>query len=220
MFPGADPARPYGVEGPEIEWKERLPRAERLARIMASFANGLGGTLWVGIRDDGLVVGVGKPEDVAHELRRVARELLIGEASVEVARYSIGVRTLVFARVEAAEVRPVLAPGRDGTPMAFVRDGASTRIAARALVRAWKQAHSPRRLDIRERRILTEILAQSRFDLPGSKLPEVARSGRMGLRAARRALVELERQGLVSDRGQGRYGLTPEGHRRAQRFAG
>jgi len=49
--------RPFDDEGPECEWKERLPRPERLARTLAAFANGVGGSLWVGVTDAGEVVG-------------------------------------------------------------------------------------------------------------------------------------------------------------------
>ena len=50
--------RPFGPEGPECEWKERPPRPERLARTLAAFHNGAGGSLWVGVADDGSLVGV------------------------------------------------------------------------------------------------------------------------------------------------------------------
>ena len=50
--------RPFGPEGPECEWKLRPPRPERLARTLAAFHNGAGGSVWIGVADDGTRVGV------------------------------------------------------------------------------------------------------------------------------------------------------------------
>ena len=45
-------------EGPECEWKVILPRNSRIAHTICAFANGVGGTLWIGVADDGRVVGL------------------------------------------------------------------------------------------------------------------------------------------------------------------
>ena len=52
------------AEGPTTEWKERLPALHKVARTLSAFANGGGGQLWVGVRDDGRLCGVPDPEAV------------------------------------------------------------------------------------------------------------------------------------------------------------
>ncbi len=215
--PAPDDAPPFDPEGPESEWKEQLPRPHAVARTMSAFANGVGGRLWVGVRDDGHPVGVGPQEEsVWTELRRIAGDVLVPPLEIDLVRRPYCGRVLVEARVEARADRPVLAPGRDGILTAFVRDGASTRRAPRALIKAWSR-NSPRpSFDAKTRRLLTELKARAAFDVAGPTVPELARFARMGQRATRRSIVELERAGLVTDRGGGHYGLTPEGHRRAR----
>ena len=213
--PATDP--PYAPEGPETEWKERLPRAERVARTLSAFANGVGGRLWVGVRDDGTAIGVADAAETIGELRRISRDMLSPPQKVEVRAHAFDRGQLVVAEVAPSKVRPVHAPGRDGSPTPWVRDGASTRIAPRAVVRAWERASPRKPLDPKERRVLREIAARARFDGAGANLAEIAHAARMGQRGARRALVQLEQAGLVTDRGGGRYGLTPEGHVRARR---
>lgn len=213
----SEPPPPFDLEGPECEWKELLPRSERVARTFAAFANGVGGALWVGVRDDGRAVGVSRPDEVVLELERIASALVVPPLPLTVERHEHAGRTLLKARVGRAIGRPVLAPGRDGTLNAFHRDGASTRIAPRALVRSWERASPSRSLEPRARRVLREIGERSHHDGTGPNLAEVARLGRLGKRAARRMIVDLVQRGLVTERDGGRYGLTPEGHRRAHR---
>ena len=124
--PGGAPP-PFEAEGPESEWKERLPRPERIARTMSAFANGVGGKIWVGVRDDGAVIGVADAAETAGELRRIASDLVAPSPALRVKTVRFARVALVVAEVGASEVRPVLAPGRDGRLAPFVRDGSSTR---------------------------------------------------------------------------------------------
>lgn len=215
----AEDRPPYDAEGPTSEWKERLPRSERIARTLSAFANGVGGSLWVGVRDDGVAVGVEATGEVVAELRRIAASLVTPPARVEVSVVPFRERLLVHCRVAAVESadRPVLAPGRDGVATAYVRDGESTRRVDRATLRTWERGSARRSLDTRTRRVLRELAALLRGGHSGPTLGDLARAARMGQRAARRAVVELVGAGLVTDRGAGRYGLTPEGHERARR---
>ena len=208
---------PFEPEGPETEWKERLPRPFAVARTLAAFANGVGGALWVGVRDDGRPVGVAPPPSATvDELRRIAQEHVVPPQELEVKEHRMGSITLLEARVPSSDDRPVMAPGRDGALTAFVRDGASTRRASRLVLKAWKRDAPKVTLDSRAKRVLKELKLRARFDAAGPTVGELARAASLGTRAAKRTLVILERAGLLTDRGGGRYGLTPEGHRRSK----
>lgn len=215
--PTSAPPPPYDSEGPESEWKEILPRSQRVARTLSAFANGLGGRFWVGVRDDGLAVGVGRPEEVIEELGRIAKIHLVPPQEIHLRRHPMGDRVLVEARVTASKERPVLAPGRDGELFAFHRDGASTRRAPRALIRAWHSGGGRASIEPKERRLLRHIRDCARHFEPGPTVSELSRAVRMGQRAVRRILVDLMGRGLVTEREGRRYGLTPEGYRRASR---
>lgn len=45
-------------EGQALEFKAAVPSAEHLARLIAAFANSGGGTILLGVREDGSVPGV------------------------------------------------------------------------------------------------------------------------------------------------------------------
>jgi len=60
-------------EGQHIEFKRRVPSPERIARELIAFANTGGGTLLVGVDDDGTIVGVKDPEEEEYALRQAVR---------------------------------------------------------------------------------------------------------------------------------------------------
>jgi predicted HTH transcriptional regulator len=207
------PAIPYEPEGPECEWKERLPRPERIAKTLAAFANGCGGSLWVGIRDSGEAVGVSDPTIVELTLRIVAEELVRPFPELEFRRHLWRGRTLVELRIGADTRRPFAALTPEGELRVYVRDGSSTRPAAAHTVRAMERGPSRRvvsELDPRAQRML-RILAERREPT----LSELARYARMGRRAARRLIVPLLQSGLVAETDRHRLWLTPLGHRSA-----
>lgn len=204
---------PYEPEGPECEWKERLPREERIAKTLAAFANGCGGSLWVGVRDSGEAVGVSDPVLVELTLRIVAEELVRPNPVLEFRRHQWRGRTLVELRVGADARRPFAALTIDGELRVYVRDGSSTRPAAAHTVRALERGPTrrlPCALDPKARRIL-RILAERREPT----MSELARFARIGRRTARRLIVPLLQSGLVAETDRRRLWLTPLGHRSA-----
>jgi len=207
---------PYEAEGPESEWKERLPRPERVAKTLVAFANGCGGSLWIGVRDSGEAVGVSDPRLVELALRIVAEELVRPLPELEFRRHVVRGHTLVELRVTKGGARPYGMLTAEGDLRVYVRDGSSTRPAAshtvRALARAQHEEPSPvaSRLDPRALRLL-RILAERREPT----LSELARIARMGRRSARRLVVPLLRSGLVGENERHRLWLTPLGHRSA-----
>jgi GTPase len=65
-------------ESETLEFKQKLPPESIISRILAAFANTKGGTLVIGVRDQGELIGLTEDEaKVAHQrLNRVARSLL------------------------------------------------------------------------------------------------------------------------------------------------
>lgn len=199
-----------------MEWKVRLPRAERLARILSAFANGAGGTLLVGVRDDGTVVGVDDPVLVRREILRIAREGVAPPLRLAIRRRPGADQHVVEVQVPASAV-PVGVLRPQGEVVPYVREGSSSRPAGtrerRALERGPVRAGGG--LNDLERRLLA-VLAR-RGPEPVAAL---AHALRVGKRSARRAAVACVRAGLVLEKEDGRLWLTPQGHERLRRTRG
>lgn len=198
-------------EGPECEWKEILPRLERVALTLAAFANGAGGHLWVGITDDGLRVGVADARQVMADIRS-AGGLCEPQPTLNLRRHREGGRILVEARVKPTRPGPIEVT-IEGARRVYVRDGSSTRPAEEEALHRMRRGDGPSRsrLDKKAGRIL-DLLKTSGPLGQG----EMARSSSMSRQAARRILVELVQADLAQEVQGRRYSLTPSGHRRAK----
>lgn len=102
-------------EGQRIEFKRRLPgREERVAHLLAALANAGGGTIAVGVDDDGKAVGLLRASEVALTVQDIARTRLDPSPSLSTRTVSSDAGEILLIRVEpggAAPVRPALAAG-------------------------------------------------------------------------------------------------------------
>ncbi len=202
-------------EGPELEWKVRLPRAERVAALFAAFANGVGGRLVVGIRNDGTIAGVASWAQVAAELDAIARARVDPPLDVKIAKRTVEGRVIVEATVRPISSGRARAAGPDGVLVEWVRDGSSTRRASAAEARTLAVADRAARPD-RESR--TALSALERAGRP--ILAELARRLRWSSRRTRRAVVQLISSGLAAKAADDRLWITPRGHRALARSGG
>ena len=106
-------------EGQSLEFKAAIPTPRHLARTIAAFANSGGGTILLGVREDGSVPGVSfyfaeKALESALQLLKPPPEALLTQLS--------GVRANAVARIDVAAepAGPVAVP--DGL---FYRSGTS-----------------------------------------------------------------------------------------------
>lgn len=73
-------------EGIQLEFKRKASHPEKIVRELIAFANTEGGTLLIGVDDDGSIPGVKYPDEEAHVVRqsltRFCRPLLTYNESI------------------------------------------------------------------------------------------------------------------------------------------
>ncbi|MBL0742463.1 AlbA family DNA-binding domain-containing protein [Chryseolinea lacunae] len=93
-------------EGARLEFKRKASNPEKIAREMIAFANTDGGTLLVGIGDDGSIPGLKYPEDDAHVvneiLKRVRPALPLTETFIALGHN----RTVIQYDIQKSEQKP------------------------------------------------------------------------------------------------------------------
>ncbi len=132
-------------EGPSIEFKEGVPAEpnnERygVCKTIAAFANGLGGTILLGVADDGSIKGVPDPlktrnsiDAITNWIKNIVSPLPDFDVQAEEVLYSDELGLIVRSNVIVISVGPGSLPPygiKPGKPEYFVRRGATTFPAA------------------------------------------------------------------------------------------
>ena len=115
-------------EGRTLEFKNRVPRPERIAREVIALVNTDGGTVLVGVDDDGTVLGVKDAQEEFFALQTALADRILPPVDLRFEPVRISrTREVLVVHVPASMDRPhVLKPDRrpDGTlpkQRAFVR---------------------------------------------------------------------------------------------------
>jgi len=110
-------------EGRTLEFKHRVPRAERIAKEVIALANTDGGRILLGVDDDGTLVGVDDAAEEAFMLRRAISQLCDPPVSYDTDRVVIAPRrdVLVVHVPESAGKPHVLRSAAATEGLAYVR---------------------------------------------------------------------------------------------------
>ena len=191
-------------EGRHLEFKNRVPRPERIAREVIALANTDGGKVLVGVDDDGTVLGVKDAQEEFFALRtaledRILPPVDLGFEPVRVSR----TREVLVVHVPASPDRPhVLRPDRrpDGTlpkQRAFVRVADQSVEASREAVALMKAEGRGDAVAFTfgdaERRLLEYLDRHERITVV-----EYARMNKLPPWRASKTLVTLARAGVVA----------------------
>ena len=132
-------------EGAHLEFKNRVPRPERIAREVIALANTDGGKVLVGVDDDGTVLGVKDAHEEFYALQTALADRILPPVDLRFEPVRISrKREVLVVHVPASPARPhVLIPDRraDGTlppRRAFVRVADQSVEASREAVNLMK----------------------------------------------------------------------------------
>ncbi|MAQ94265.1 hypothetical protein B1759_06095 [Rubrivirga sp. SAORIC476] len=191
-------------EGRTLEFKNRVPRPERIAREVIALANTDGGTVLVGVDDDGTVLGVKDAQEEFFALQTALADRILPPVDLRFEPVRISrTREVLVVHVPASMDRPhVLKPDRrpDGTlpkQRAFVRVADQSVEASREAVALMKAEGRGDAVTFTfgdaERRLLEYLDRHEQITVR-----EYARMTTMPPWKASKALVMLARAGIVA----------------------
>ena len=189
-------------EGRQLEFKNRVPRPERIAREVIALANTDGGKVLIGVDDDGSVVGLKDATEEFFALEQALRELVLPTVEVRTERVPVSrTREVLVVDVPASSDRPhVLVPparnGRQPKRVAYVRVEDQSVEASREAVALMKAEGRGDAVAFTfgeaERRLLDYLDRHERITVK-----QYARMTKSPPWRASRALVVLARAGIV-----------------------
>jgi predicted HTH transcriptional regulator len=120
-------------EDDQLDYKQEISSAVKIAKTMVSFANHKGGTLLVGVRDNKSIAGV-KSEDEAYMLDLAASFYCKPEIEIEIIEHQIGKKVILECIVPEGDPKPFYAKGDDGKWWVYVRNKDKSLLASKIVV--------------------------------------------------------------------------------------
>jgi predicted HTH transcriptional regulator len=120
-------------EGEQLDYKQTISSASKIAKTMSAFANHKGGTLLVGVKDNRKVCGV-QSEDEKYMLDLAARFYCKPEVDIEWGEHEIHGKTVLECIVKEGKDKPYYAKGDDGKWWAYVRVKDNTLLASKIVL--------------------------------------------------------------------------------------
>lgn len=123
-------------EGPVIEFKQRVPKPERIAKEAIAFANTRGGHIFLGVSDEGEIKGVKDAEEEVYLLQKALSLHCQPSLAYQLERIPLSKkREVILVRVFDSEKKPHFLLADDGTKTAYVRVDDVSREASREAIR-------------------------------------------------------------------------------------
>jgi predicted HTH transcriptional regulator len=102
-----------GGESETLDFKQTISDASKIAKTLVAFANHKGGTLLIGVRDNGSISGI-RSEDEKYMLELAGTFYCEPKINVTYVEYEIDKKTVIEARILAGADKPYYAKDQDG----------------------------------------------------------------------------------------------------------
>ena len=130
-------------EHQQLDFKYAVNDSRKIARSLVAFANSQGGTLLIGVKDNGRIAGVRSEEEI-YMIETAAIIFCRPEVKYTITIHEIEEKTVVEVTVPPSADRPYKAPDDHDRWHVYVRVNDTNRLANNILVRSWKRKMRPR----------------------------------------------------------------------------
>ena len=176
-------------EGTTLDFKQLIQSPYKIAKSMVSFANTQGGTLLIGVRDNGTIAGI-RSEEEFHMLELAACFYSKPEVKFNVKHHILEGKDILEVIIPQGEDQPYYSKGEDGKWWVYVRVNDKSILASKTTVDFMhaKKFEATVKLGKMEQGILEYLR-----EIEKATLPEIAHRFNLGRRRASRILVDLMR---------------------------
>ena len=107
-------------EGLHLDFKYAVTDSKKIARSLAAFANTSGGSLLLGVKDNGRIAGVNSDEEY-YMIETAAQLYCKPEVPFSVIRWDVGGKVVLEIVIEESSKKPHTAPDKDMKPTTYIR---------------------------------------------------------------------------------------------------
>jgi predicted HTH transcriptional regulator len=178
-----------------LDFKYSITDSKKIARSLVAFANTLGGTLLIGVKDNGSIVGIDSEEEY-YMIEAAAQMYCKPEIPFNVTKWNINGKTILEVIVKESKKRPLKAPDKNGDYKAFVRVNDENIVASPIQLKIWNAE--------RRRKSIRMVLSEKEnllFDYfktnPKINVTKYSRIGFISHIDAEKILINLTILGLI-----------------------
>lgn len=125
-------------ENQHLDFKFAVNDSRKIARSLVAFANSEGGTLLIGVKDNGSIVGVRTDEEL-HMVETASSLYIRSEVKFQSVPWNVGNKKILEVIVKPGNQKPYLALDEKGRWMAWVRNNDRNILAPPVLIEFWKK---------------------------------------------------------------------------------
>jgi predicted HTH transcriptional regulator len=125
-------------ESEVLDFKKTISSASKIAKTMSAFANHKGGTLLVGVNDNGTISGV-KSEDEKYMLDLAAHFFMKPEIDLHLYEWEMGNKTVIECYIPEGKDKPYYAKDEEGKWWAHIRVKDQSLLASKIVVDVLKR---------------------------------------------------------------------------------
>ena len=139
-------------EHQKLDFKFEITDSKKIARSLVAFANTDGGTLLVGVKDNGVVAGIRTDEEI-YMVEGAASLFCKPEVKIRTKEWDINGKKVLEVIIPKSDERPHQAPSKDGEYKVFIRVADQNLLANKILLKVWKRQDKGQGVTIRYREI-------------------------------------------------------------------
>ena len=152
-------------ENQQLDFKFEIADSKKIARTLAAFANTDGGTLLVGVKDNGVIAGVRSDEEY-YMVEAAATMYCKPEIDFRTSEWNIDGKIVLEVKVPKSTKRPHYASAKDDQWKVFIRVNDQNLLANKILLSVWKRQQKKSGVLIRYRdkeKLLLDYLKPNPF---------------------------------------------------------
>ncbi|MBN2890617.1 MAG: ATP-binding protein [Bacteroidales bacterium] len=127
-----------GGENQTLDFKFEISNAQKIAKTLVAFANTDGGTLLIGVKDNGVIAGVRTDEEV-YMIESASKIFSRPKINFEVKPWNIRGKQVLEITIPQSDIKPHFAKDADNKWKAYIRVADQNFLANNVQVRAWKE---------------------------------------------------------------------------------
>lgn len=183
-------------EGTSLDFKKTISNKEKIAKSLVAFANNKGGTLLIGVADDGTIKGVKSEEEEKYMITRAAHQYCRPALEPQFEEIYLDDKLVLAATIPESDTKPHYALDDKKQWWVYYRVQDKSVLASKVMIEVIKQKHQENGARIvytdKERKLLTYLDTEEKITLK-----QFCKMTRCSHKKAQQILVNLILAGLI-----------------------